>query len=236
MHVKANPQYEQALKSGWFANSLYTALKQDILALYNTSAWMKFYAWFRWCVSPYYEVVENLPERGHIVDMGCGFGLLTAAASLVHPHAQYTGLDADERRTSAAAQCLKPINAEIAFHAVDWYTFPLADVAAFTFVDVLHHLPPDEQRRVLAYCAEKLSPNGYILIKDVGTTPAWKYWANFFFDLSTRLTSVTMSEKPFYRSAEDWMALGTSLGLRVEQISLQHKDYAAHILIKLHKT
>lgn len=217
-----------------FANAFHP-LSPLVLARYRACPLpLRFYTWFRWCVSPYAEVVAVLPSAGLVIDMGCGLGLLAGAARIAHPDLDVLGVDMDARRIQYARRSAAG-DARLEFRSGSWFALQEQDVAAFVFVDVLHHLTVEMQLEVLQFCAGRLRPGGLILLKDVDTTPRWKYAANWLFDRATALTDITRGAAFNYRSAAEWAAIGAGLGLAARQIRLEHQDYAPHILLRLEK-
>lgn len=224
----------QEVKKGLFANARYRKLKHQVFEEFSKQGlliWL--YVWFRWSVSPYFELARKIPSCSSVIDMGCGFGLLAACCQALQLDVSYTGLDLDRRRITIATECLQ--NNRTTFLEKDWYAYKAKDINVFVFFDVLHHLPEDEQKKILEHCYLQLSDNGVVLIKDVGTEPRWKYFVNALFDFSTGLFGVTLGQKPHYRSVQDWMRLGEALGYVVDELEIQHKDYAPHILVRLKK-
>lgn len=217
-----------------FANAFHP-LRRRILQRYQPSpAWIRFSLWYRWCVSPYSEVIEIIPPNGLIVDMGCGFGLLANSIRERHPSTQVVGVDIDDRRIAYAHQTALNDH-QLKFLACDWFTLTDQGVSAFVFMDVLHHLSATMQHEVLNFCVSRLAGGSSIVIKDVTTTPRWKYACNWLFDHSTGLTGFTHGMALTYRSANEWAQLGQQLGLKPQLIPLVHQDYAPHFLLKLTK-
>lgn len=222
--------YPQA--TALFANAFHP-LRERVLRRYRQSPpSIRFYAWYRWCVSPFSEVVEIIPPSGLVVDMGCGFGLLANSIRERHPATQVLGIDIDERRINYARQSALNDNL-LSFMACDWFTLPNRNVSAFVFMDVLHHLSAKMQHEVLEFCALRLAVGGSIIIKDVDTSPYWKYSCNWIFDHATSLLGVTRGMAFTYLSSEQWAQTGSQLGLTPQHLPLTHKDYAPHFLLKL---
>lgn len=221
-------------KPALFANAFHP-LKQQVLRRYKDHTWLtRFYAWYRWCVSPYSEVAEAVPSQGAVVDMGCGFGLLANTIRERHPGASVMGIDLDQRRIESARLTIRD-DQRLSFQSEDWFTPGYAGVSTFIFMDVLHHLTPTMQIEVLQFCADHLPVGGAILIKDVDTEPRWKYLCNWIFDRATAITGVTKGAMLSYRSSKAWAQLGKDIHLAPEFIALNHIDYAPHFLLRLVK-
>lgn len=217
-----------------FANTFHP-LRSRVLQRYEIHpAIIRFYTWYRWCVSPYGEVVEIIPPDGLVVDMGCGFGLLANAIRERHPESRVVGVDIDERRINYA-QSSAQTDSQLEFLACDWFLLNLQNVKAFVFMDVLHHLSLQMQQEVLQFCGCCLATEGSIIIKDVDISPRWKYACNWLFDHATSVSGVTHGAELNYHSSEQWAEFGEKLGLRPQQLPLFHQDYAPHFLLRLTK-
>lgn len=215
-----------------FANAYHPVAGPTLRRFRGLGVAGRLYARIRWLLAPVGEVVEQLPETGLCVDIGCGAGLVCHAAAVARPELEVLGIDVDPRRIEMAQRA--GAGAENpAFRVGDWYEEVEEAVDAFVFVDVLHHLAEEEQERILGFCASRLRPGGRILIKDVGLRPRWKYAYNVLFDRLTGLLDVTRGVRCTYRAANDWMGLGRDLGLLGRQVNLCHEDFAAHYLVVL---
>jgi 2-polyprenyl-3-methyl-5-hydroxy-6-metoxy-1,4-benzoquinol methylase len=122
------------------------------------------------------EIGQYLPERGHVLDVGCGFGLFALYYASRNPALRIHGLDLNERRVAyakRAAAALGLTNVE----------FSVGDAALFQCVegldgaymlDIVHHLARPDAVRLLAEVSAKLVDRGRLLIKDVSDRPWWK--------------------------------------------------------------
>ncbi len=113
----------------------------------------------------YATVLELLPERGLLLDVGCGEGYLLALARAQRPSLQLVGLDHDERRVAVARQALadEP-DLQLLVGDLRGSELPRADM--ITCLDVLHYMPPAQQDAALARMAEILAPGGSLLVRD----------------------------------------------------------------------
>ena len=52
-----------------------------------------------------------------------------------------------------------------------------------SMVDVIHHVPPSQQERLISSLMELLKPGGLFLYKDIAARPYWRACANRLHDL-----------------------------------------------------
>ncbi len=113
----------------------------------------------------YATVLELLPERGLLLDVGCGEGYLLALARAQRPSLQLVGLDHDERRVAVARQALAD-EPDLRLLVGDLRGSELPRADMITCLDVLHYMPPAQQDAALARMAEILAPGGSLLVRD----------------------------------------------------------------------
>ena len=167
-----------------------------------------------------------LPDRGRLLDVGCGRGLLLAllrAAGESYRAGTWPpgwavpplGLDPtgiDLRKDHVRIACAA-LGGDARVEARDLRDFDFPPSAAIVMLDVLHYLREDEQQRVLAKAAAALASGGVLLLRepDAGAGVAYR-----LSQLSERLLE-TLRGRPFsrlrYRRAAEWAGLLESLGL-----------------------
>src|SRR5262245_53062895 len=68
----------------------------------DAPAFCRFRTRVRWSLFPFTALTAALPERGTLVDVGCGYGLLPFAWALAAPNARVLGFDPDAERIRQA--------------------------------------------------------------------------------------------------------------------------------------
>ena len=112
---------------------------------------------------------ELVPKKGIVVDLGCGYGMMSHALAYCSSKREIHGFDYDHDKIGVAQNCpASPANANFCQGDVVDGNYPDADV--FLICDVLHYLTSDEQKNVIVTMIRKLNPNGMIIIRDGDTT------------------------------------------------------------------
>ena len=113
-----------------------------------------------------YELFHQwVPRDATVVDIGCGYGLLSYSLAFSSSKRQVLGIDYDEDKVEMAQQCpVIPSNISFECHDVSHYTFAPADV--FILSDMLHYLIPEEQKALLNKIVNNLNPGGRIILRD----------------------------------------------------------------------
>ena len=103
---------------------------------------------------------------------------------------------------------------------------------AAVFVDVLYLLPATEQRRLITEAVAALAPGGVVVIKEMGTEPAWKVrWNTAQETLAVKVLRITEGGSfDFVAPAvmAGWLA---ELGLEVEARRLDAGRVHPHHLL-----
>jgi 2-polyprenyl-3-methyl-5-hydroxy-6-metoxy-1,4-benzoquinol methylase len=119
---------------------------------------------------------QYFPERGEILDLGCGFGLFSLYYAIMGPERRVTGVDLNPRRIEMARRCAASLGVTNAgYHAEDvlrWRDERRFD--AIYMLDLVHHLPADSVAGTLERIADRLAPGGTLIIKDVADRPTYK--------------------------------------------------------------
>ncbi|MEL7207902.1 MAG: class I SAM-dependent methyltransferase [Actinomycetota bacterium] len=186
----------------------------------------------RWATSPVAEVVESVPEGGHLLEVGCGHGLYGLAA-LRDRIDRLTGVDPDERKIAVARRAAADSDATFRVGSVD-----VVDASesfdAVLVVDVLYLIPEMEQRAWLEAVAERVAPGGVLVIKEMRTDRRLKLaWTRAQEWAATRVVRVTEGGREGFRfrspsEIENWLE---ELGFGVDARSLDRWSPWPHQLV-----
>lgn len=166
------------------------------VALYaGLSAATRLHVRVRWASCPFALVAEAVPERGRVLEVGCGHGLFSCYLALQSTGRVVHGVDLDVDKIADARQAAvlaAGAGATVSFALAPSGAVPTGPWAAITIVDVLYLLAPDAQRELLAECAAQLGPGGVLVVKEMGLEPRWKFrWNVLQETLSVRLLRIT---------------------------------------------
>ncbi len=115
---------------------------------------------------PMFAVLDGVvPRQGHVLDLGCGYGLATHWLACFTDARTFLGVDYDEDKIRAA-QCSAPQHPRIRFQLGDILTcdYPACDVVLL--LDVLHYWVPEKQLLILEKARRALRPGGRLILRD----------------------------------------------------------------------
>jgi len=169
-----------------------------------------------------------LPDEGRILDIGCGFGLFAAYFGQTQPARRIVGVDPDARRIKMAKRVCAGLGLENEFIAGDARTVSLEGRFAGAYVlDVMHHIPADDQLPMLERLRDLLAPRGVLVLKDITTEPHLQLK---FTELMDRVM-VGWDEPLAYRHHREWGEMLTGLGFHVRMVRVPDVLPYPHVVI-----
>jgi 2-polyprenyl-3-methyl-5-hydroxy-6-metoxy-1,4-benzoquinol methylase len=173
-----------------------------------------------------------LTDEGRILDVGCGFGLFAAYFGQTQPRRRIVGVDPNARRVGLARRVAERVGLRESAFVVgdvrDAQDPALQEPFAAAYVlDVMHHLPPEDQRRVLERLRDMIVPGGMLLVKDITTEPRLGL---LFTEVLDRLM-VGLREPLAYRHHREWGEMLTELGFKVRMVRVPDVLPYPHVVI-----
>ncbi len=203
-------------------------IKKDIVSIYSEDFVSKMYTLLRLQLAPMIKMIEYVPEKGDILDLGCGNGIMANIISLGAPERKVFGVDLSAARIEAANRISRD-NPNLEFVAGDVNTVPFERFEIVTLIDLLHHLPYDEQGKLLGKIYDKLDEDDVLIIKDLEKAPYWKYIFHYIQD------TLSYRDKLYFSSAEEMNKLLSEIGFTIETVSLASGYPHPHVLYRCKK-
>lgn len=151
-----------------------------------------------------------LPERGLLLDLGCGEGMLGNLIAASCPGLLIRGVDRDADKVALANRASLP-NAH--FEAGDILECSFHGAAAAIFNDVLHHHPYPMQVDLLKKAAEFLDGAGVLIVKEVDALDRLDQWWTSFWD-RRRYPADTLH----FRDNQEWRGALFDSGFQVLRV------------------
>jgi len=170
-----------------------------------------------------------LPERGNLLDLGCGQGVLLSL--LKAAKAQYLaglwpqgwpapplnldlrGIELREERVKAA-HCALGGGAQV--DQRDLRDFDFRPCSVIVMLDVLHYLGAGEQQRVLEKAARSLEPAGVLLVREADAGAGFPFQVTKWSERIAEAGRGRLRDSLHFRSSREWVAALENLGLGVQ--------------------
>lgn len=199
-------------------------IKREVLRLYSRRAFSTgLYAFMRLKLAPIADIERYVPRKGRIFDLGCGNGIFANILALGSPERSVKGVDLDAGRVKTAKE-ISSSNPNLEFVQGDVNSLKFERYSVVTVIDLLHHMPYDNQAALLKNIYEHVEDGAIVIVKDLEKSPRWKYLFHYVQD------SLSYRQRLFFRNAGDMVSLLHRIGFSVEIISLAAGFMHPHIL------
>lgn len=108
-------------------------------------------------------ICQNTPENGSLLDLMCGPGYLLGKISDLRKDLTLKGVDFDQRYIDFSKEKYPHIDFEIG-DVLEWE--PSEPYDAVICTGSVHHIPYEQQEKVVARMASMVKPDGFVLISD----------------------------------------------------------------------
>lgn len=187
---------------------------------------------YRSYICPLHEIVNEVPARARLLDVGCGHGLLLNLLARLGRIRQGHGFDAAAPAIEVARQVADRhrLSPRVMFeHRSIEHGIPDRGYDAVTIIDVLHHVPDQHKRALVNTLCDALPQGGRLIIKDMVVKPRWRAVANRIHDL------VMARQWVEHISPEDVQAWASMRGMRVARRATINTLWYGHWLLVLDK-
>jgi cyclopropane fatty-acyl-phospholipid synthase-like methyltransferase len=146
------------------------------------------------------EIGQFLPTNGHVIEIGCGFGLFSLYFAANFPDLTIQSFDIDEGRIEQAERARRRLGlTNVSFATGDARAAEIVEgLDAGYMLDILHHIPKEAAAALLRHFYEQLKPGGILIVKDVDTRPRYKMAFTWLLDVL-----MTKGELPEYWSSAE---------------------------------
>lgn len=121
-----------------------------------------------------------------MLDSGCGAGLLLLRLAALNHIREGLGVDINACSVTHATRAAERLQAASPLQftqANDVTSSTDSQWDVVTLIDVMHHVPPEQQYALFIWCIHRLSRDGMLIYKDMCERPWWRALANRLHDL-----------------------------------------------------
>lgn len=203
------------------------------LALYESqTAGVRLHTRIRAWTAPLEPVIAAIPETARLLDVGCGHGLISNAVAVRNESARVLGVDVSETKI-ASARATVGSRPNVEFRKAALESLEETDFDAVSLVDVLYLVPAASWTAFLGRCFEKLKPGGVFVLKEIGTSPRWKFERLRLQEfVSTKVIRITSGDQMHFESGDALRGRLVSMGLVDVALTRLDRGYMSpHLMV-----
>lgn len=145
--------------------------EENCKKMYSGLGWVSLFTKIRFWTGSFVQLEQLVPKKGKILDLGCGYGILSNYLALCCSKRKIIGVDSDLGKIKFAKRGLS----NVSFSIGDATKMKFENLDCIILHDVLHHLESfKKQKKLIEDCKNMLSRNGILLIVEVDDSPLWK--------------------------------------------------------------
>jgi SAM-dependent methyltransferase len=143
------------------------ARRRQICRLYRYQGpYVEQYVFWKLRTDPLFKALDQAaPRQGHILDVGCGCGLVAHWLALDAPQRTLHGIDHDAAKIRVA-RAVAGESSRISFEEGDLLATAWPACDALLLCDVLHYFPTELKARILQRAFAALRPGGRLIVRD----------------------------------------------------------------------
>lgn len=153
-----------------------------------------------------------IPQKGTILDIGCGSGGFANYLSLKSSERNILGIDLSKKRITSAKKSVGK-RKNIKFILGDVITVKQPNANCYLIIDVLHHIDYQNQEKLLRFLAKKMGNNSMLIIKEVDPSDRIPF---LFGHVIEKI--LYPKERIYARSKKDWERMFRSLDLSIKTL------------------
>ena len=198
-------------------------------------------------------VFKEILQRGliapntHVIDIGCGQGLLSAwllaaetTASTKNWPAEWAsppkavtvkGIELMPNDVQRARKALEHAQDRFAFETGDMCTTAFEKAQTVVILDVLHYVPFAAQEDVLVRVKDALSPKGLLILRIGDANAGMGFKISNWVDNIVFLCRGHKLSRLYCRSLSDWLALLNKIGFHVESKPMSKGTPFSNVLL-----
>lgn len=183
--------------------------------LYKGQGFSSLFKLIRVWDAPYQEIEKLVPQKGEIIDLGSGDGLMANYLGISSKRRKVFGIELNKSRLVESDKGIKNVK----FKVGDILKEKIYKVDAILLIHVFHHLSSyASQVKILEACKNNLNKNGKLIVAEVTQKPFIKYLFTYITDtliLPIIFNSKLVDTKIHYRNDSDWKKLFRGYGFKV---------------------
>jgi 2-polyprenyl-3-methyl-5-hydroxy-6-metoxy-1,4-benzoquinol methylase len=139
---------------------------------------------YRPFICPFDQLLDQIPKRSAVFDLGCGSGSLLSLINHFRDPAKLGGIEITNQLVENARLLLSSANIPVSINPYDGVSIPeeIGEYNVVTMIDVFHHIPPSIQTDFFSQLYRKMGNNSILIFKDIDASSPFVY-ANKLHDM-----------------------------------------------------
>jgi len=171
----------------FWVNRMNKVLEAARIYAKHFQGWPRFLVLHRPRICPFERLLDFVPQRASILDVGCGSGFFLFCCRVLRSAVFTAGTDVSAlaiARAEAVAANTRTDKGGYVFKVCDVpQEWPSGEFNVVCMIDVLHHIAPGQVTDFIQTAAARLSPGGVLIIKDMLPVPLLAGLLNRLHDL-----------------------------------------------------
>ena len=191
------------------------SVRRSVIA--NYAKWSaRLYASLKMLIVPYEQISQLVPQTGKVLDVGCGYGILSFFLCFEAPNRQVLGIEPNRARVSAIPKIVKKIPSNVSFRAGDISAIASHSFQCIVMEEVLHHIAKEDQQQVLQQIHGALDDDGTFILRENNKRLSFRY---IFVNLPAEYLLYPTEEKGNFRTNSEFESMLGKAGYDVETFS-----------------
>jgi 2-polyprenyl-3-methyl-5-hydroxy-6-metoxy-1,4-benzoquinol methylase len=144
---------------------------------------------YRTYICPLEALIPYVAPGATVMDVGCGAGLFLALLAGTVPRVEGFGFDSSRAAIGTALRMSAEVrrsgfSAQLRFETLDaTRSWPAGMFDVVSLIDVMHHIPPAQQKSIFLQASRSVNPNGLLLYSEMADRPPFYAVMNRVHDL-----------------------------------------------------
>lgn len=201
--------------------------------MYAWSPLVRLYTQLKMWILPLHQSAEGLPKRGLILDMGCGYGYVSNYLNIDSPDRTIIANDPAQDRIAVAKRTLGD-RRNLEFLAIDSREITRSDFDGILVVDVLHHVPYNDQQSLIDDVYKKVKPGGCVFLRETDIRYGFRYAVfNCLLEYILYIGKVNAR----FRHRDEWAKMFERSGFSIERVTFSPLWFPyTHVYFTLRKS
>jgi 1-acyl-sn-glycerol-3-phosphate acyltransferase len=172
------------------------AFRHNLLARYNyLGSWVESYVRWKIRLDPVVRNIDGLvPENGTVLDLGCGYGLLSNLLAHKSLGRDVLGVDFDAGKIRVAVKTALPrpsarfVNENI----LEW-DYP--ESGCILMIDVLHYWSRENQSKIIKKASDALEPGGVLAFREICRSTSFSCFTSGITERLSLILGINLGDK-----------------------------------------